>query len=110
MFSCRKVIVPIHLNSAPKPFAWFGQAANRWPSSPGELDVTSENLRIWTKQQADIDEGNRHDGATTDEAEEVRRLPREIKTLREEREILVKAAAFFAKATGTQVCGGVPGR
>ncbi len=40
----------------------------------------------------------RHDGLTTEETEEVRRLRREIKTLREEREILLKAAAFFANA------------
>jgi transposase len=64
-----------------------------------ELEVTSETLRIWRKQ-ADIDDGLRHDGPTTDETEEVRRLRREVKTLREEREILIKAAAFFAKETG----------
>jgi D-3-phosphoglycerate dehydrogenase len=52
-----------------------------------DLGVTSEALRIWVKQ-ADIDEGLRHDGLTTEETEEVRRLRREIKTLREEREIL----------------------
>jgi transposase len=63
-----------------------------------ELDVTSETLRIWVKQ-ADIDDGQRHDGPTTDETEEVRRLRREVKTLREEREILLKAATFFAKET-----------
>jgi transposase len=64
-----------------------------------DLGVTSETLRIWMKQ-ADIDEGLRHDGRTTEETEEVRRLRPEIKTLREEREILVKAAAFFAQETG----------
>jgi len=64
-----------------------------------ELQVTIETLRIWMKQ-ADIDDGLRHDGLTTDETEEVRRLRREVKTLREEREILLKAAAFFAKETG----------
>jgi len=66
-----------------------------------ELDVTSETLRIWLKQ-ADIDEGSRHDGPTTDETEELRRLRREVKTLREEREILVKAATFFAKETDSR--------
>lgn len=64
-----------------------------------ELDVSSETLRLWRKQ-ADLDEGLRHDGLTTEETEEVRRLRREVKQLREEREILVKAAAFFAKETG----------
>jgi transposase len=63
-----------------------------------QLEVTSETLRLWMKQ-ADIDDGVRHDGPTTEETEEVRRLRREIKTLREEREILVKAAAFFVKET-----------
>src|SRR5947209_16455052 len=64
-----------------------------------ELEVTTKTLRIWMKQ-ADIDDGVRHDGLTTEETEEVRRLRREVKTLREEREILLKAAAFFAKETG----------
>jgi transposase len=62
------------------------------------LGVTSETLRLRMKQ-ADLDDGVRHDGPTTEETEEVRRLRREIKTLREEREILVKAAAFFVKET-----------
>jgi len=64
-----------------------------------ELEVTTETLRQWLKQ-ADIDDGRRHDGLTTEETEEVRRLRREVRTLREEREILLKAAAFFAKETG----------
>ena len=64
-----------------------------------ELEVSTETLRLWRKQ-ADIDAGLRHDGLTTEESEEVRQLRREIKRLREEREILVKAAAFFAKETG----------
>ena len=64
-----------------------------------QLEVSYDTLRTWLKQ-ADIDEGLRHDGLTTDETEEVRKLRREIKTLREEREILLKAAAFFAKETG----------
>jgi transposase len=64
-----------------------------------ELEITSETLRIWRKQ-AEIDEGLRHDGLTTEETEEVRQLRREVKRLREEREILLKAAAFFAQETG----------
>src|SRR6516162_7857640 len=64
-----------------------------------ELAVTTETLRQWRKQ-ADIDDGLRHDGLSTEDTEEVRRLRREVKTLREEREILLKAAAFFAQETG----------
>jgi transposase len=63
-----------------------------------DLGISTETLRHWFKQ-ADIDAGVRHDGLTTEEIEEVRRLRREIKTVREEREILLKAAALFAKAT-----------
>jgi transposase len=63
------------------------------------LEVCTETLRLWVRQ-ADMDEGRRHDGLTTQETEEVRQLRREVKRLREEREILLKAAAFFAKETG----------
>jgi transposase len=62
------------------------------------LEVCTETLRLWVRQ-ADIDEGRRHDGPTTEETEEVRRLPREVKTLRE---ILLEAAAFFARETTGQ--------
>lgn len=50
-------------------------------------------------KQADLDEGRRDDGATTEEREELRRLRRENRILREEREILKKSVAFFAKET-----------
>lgn len=64
-----------------------------------QLEISQDTLRAWIKQ-VDLDDGLRHDGLTTEDAEEVRRLRREVKTLREEREILLKAAAFFAKETG----------
>jgi transposase len=65
-----------------------------------ELGMTGETLRRWLKQ-ANRDEGKRSDGLTTDDQEELRRLRREHRILREEREILKKAAAFFAQETGS---------
>jgi transposase len=59
-----------------------------------DLGISLEALRAWVRQ-AGLDAGERHDGLTTDELAELRRLRRENKILREEREILVKAAAFF---------------
>ena len=60
-----------------------------------DLDLTETAVRRWVAQ-TDIDAGRR-DGLTTAEREELSRLRRENRVLREEREILRKAAAFFAK-------------
>ena len=63
-----------------------------------EFEPTAQSIRNWVCQ-ADIDEGRRDDGLTSAERTEIRRLRREVKQLRLEREILSKAAAWFARET-----------
>jgi transposase len=65
-----------------------------------EFEPTAVTISNWVKQ-ADLDEGRRADGLTTDERKEFARLRRENKRLRLEREILAKAAAWFAQETDT---------
>lgn len=65
-----------------------------------DLELTESALRQWVRQ-AEVDAGRGKPGElTTAEREELQRLRREVKTLRLEREILKKAAAFFAKENG----------
>ena len=63
-----------------------------------EFEPTAQTIRNWIKQ-AELDNGQRHDGLTSDEKAELARLRKENKQLRLEREILKKAAAWFARET-----------
>ncbi len=65
-----------------------------------DFEPTAQSIRNWVAQ-SDRDEGRRADGLTTDERAELTRLRRENRRLTEEREILAKAAAWFAQETGS---------
>jgi transposase-like protein len=61
-----------------------------------EFSVTETTIRSWVRQ-ADLDQGRRSDGLTSEEKQELARLRKENARLREERDILEKAAAWFAQ-------------
>jgi transposase len=63
-----------------------------------EFEPSAQAIRNWVRQ-AELDEGTRTDGLKTEEREELARLRRENARLKEEREILSKAAAWFAQET-----------
>jgi transposase len=62
------------------------------------LGVTEQSLRNWVKQEA-LDRRERDDGLTSGEREELRALRRENARLKQERDLLKRAAAFFARET-----------
>jgi transposase len=92
---------------APYPLAFREQMVElvrtgRSPESLAkEFEPTAQTIRNWVAQ-ADRDEGRREDGLSSPEQEELRRLRGENRRLREEREILAKATAWFAQETGSK--------
>jgi transposase len=65
-----------------------------------EFEPSEQTIRNWIKQ-SELDAGLRRDGVTSHEREELGRLRRENRRLKQERDILAKAAAWFARETGS---------
>ena len=63
-----------------------------------ELGCSEQTLRSWLRQD-EADRGERQDVLTSEERRRLRELERENKVLRQEREILKRAAAFFVRET-----------
>jgi transposase len=66
------------------------------PEVAEALGVSQQSLRNWVKQQA-LDRSERQDGLTSAERDELRALRRENARLKQERDLLKRAAAFFAR-------------
>jgi transposase len=75
-----------------------GRTPRELSESPG---VSEQTLRNWRRQDQ-IDRRERDDGLTTDERAELAKLRRENQRLRQERDLLKRAAAFFATESGTR--------
>jgi transposase len=76
----------------------LARAGRTLQSLAAEYEPCANTIANWVKQ-ADLDQGVRDDGLTSSERDELRTLRRKVKQLREEREILKKAAAWFARET-----------
>lgn len=79
----------------------FARAGRSLASLAKEFGITDMSIRNWLRQ-ADLDTGRRTDGLTTEEKQELARLRKENARLREERDILEEAAAWFAREAGAR--------
>ena len=70
-----------------------------------DLDLSETAVRRWVSQ-AEVDAGRR-DGLTSAEREELARLRKEVRVLREERDILKRATVFFAFMSPSEASGGL---
>ena len=77
--------------------SWSASRGTRSASVARDLDLTETAVRAWVKQ-ADVDDGQR-EGLTSAQLAELAQLRKENRVLREERDILKRATAFFARET-----------
>ena len=92
----RRREAPTHLSSVARWLNWY---AGRTPEELAqEFEPTAQSIRNWVAQW-ERNAGRGDGGLTTAEREELGRLRRENRQLRLEREILSKAAAWFARET-----------
>ena len=78
----------------------LAQAGRSAKELAAEFEPSEQTIRNWIAQ-ADADAGTRHDVLTSAERQEMARLRKENRQLKVERDILGKAAAWFARETGT---------
>jgi transposase len=76
----------------------LAQSGRRLDDLASEFGLGRQTVRNWVKQ-ADLDTGRRSDGLTSADLEEVARLRKRVRQLEVERDILSKAAAWFARET-----------
>jgi transposase len=94
------VFMPYSLDFRREAVALLRSSGRSVPQIAAELGVSPQSLRTWA-HRLEVDEG-RAQGLTSSEREELRRLRRELRVVTEEREVLKKAAAFFAKESVTR--------
>jgi len=71
------------------------------PDVAGSLGITAQSLRNW-KRQDERDRRERDDGLTSAEREELRELRKRVRRVEQERDILKRATALFARETETR--------